>query len=697
MADIRKQGDFLQADFFNNVGGLNTTDSPFRVQDTQAIQGYNYDYLYTGGFRKRFANTLLNSTPDSLTRTIGVGIYTDTSNSKTVLRATSTKLQTVNQSTGATTVITDDTVSAGTTPFSSTQPVVVSAFNSSSNNTTWMAGGGLSSGTIIGYNGTTYTINGAAPLAGAISVASGGAGSTTLSTNTYYYAVVAYKASTGATSNAALDVSYSSTAGNFADVQLNGITAYDTTKYTQIWIYRSSAGGTTAFTTGDLVAKIAYNGTTYTVASGSGSIVSTSKYRDNGSYISTSTNVPRAGGTSLDNSVLPSGTYNCITTYRRRLVAATGTTLYFSDLNKPESWPAANTITIPSGGPITGLAVINFNTPTTSGANEFLAVFQERQLWLITGSTFTTLTSGNVVLQTADIQLLFVDYVGCPAHNLIVNANGFLFWIDYRGVYLWDGSNKPIYASRLIEYDFGPDGDFDLTNIQYGTGTFYRKQNEVVWFLSSKTYGVNLMALKMDLRLSLANIETALAGRILEAVFIKDTFPNSVYGASSVIISSAETLFASGDDGYIWKMYDNLNSDNATGVQFSYRTRPNDMGMMGTTKRYHKVIAWCQEGNLNNLTLNFWTNYRTLDTYKSTVSEQITSQVSAAIWDQSTWDVSYWDQIAKTYNPVVFNLSSGDMGTEGEAITLEFIQNNVQSPVTIAGYSIIFSVAGLRE
>lgn len=699
-SEQRKQGDFLQADFFNNVGGLNTTDSPFRVLDEQATGGANYDYLYTGGFRKRYGNTLLNSSANSPTGTNGLGIFSNAAGTKTILRSTNSVLQTINQTTGAGTTVTDDTVASGTSLFTSTQPVVFSQFDTTSAMATWMAGGGQASAALHGYYGSKYTQNGAAALAGSISTSDGGAGTATFSANTYWYSVVAYKASTQVTSNAALDKSYTvSTGTNNTDIQLSAITAYDTTKYTQIWIYRSAAGGSTGFTTGDLVAKISYNGTTYTVTEGSGSIVSTSKYRDTGSYISTSTSVPRAGSTTLDNSVLPAGTYNVVTSYRRRLVTAYNSTLCFSDINKPESWPTANTLTIPSGGPITALGVINFNTPEASGdPSELLVVFKERETWLVRGSTFVTLSTTNIgVILEADIQLIYVDAVGCPGAKLVTNANGFLFWLDYRGAYFWDGANKPIYCSRLIEYDFGPDGDIDLSNLSTGSAVFLRKQNEVIWVLSSKTYGVNKLALKMDLRLSLGDIGNAVLGRILEGVFIKDTYPNNVYGMASTIVSAAEILYGAGNDGYNWKMYDNLNADNATGIQFSYQTRPLDLGSRSTTKRYHKVIVWCQEGNINNLTLNFWTSYRILDSYKSSVSEQITNQVSTAIWDQSTWDNSYWDQIYKTYNPVVFNLASAEQGTEGEALTLQFVQTDTSSPVTIAGFSVIYSLAGLRN
>lgn len=684
MATQRKHGDFIQADFFSNVGGLNNSDSPFKVKDNQAVLGANYDYTQTGSFKKRHGNTQLNSSADAVLPSTGLFAHNTNAGVKTLLRATSSKLQTINTSTGASTNVADDTVSASTTAFTSTQPVVFSGFSTASINSTWMAGGGAGTGKILGYNGTNFTVNGASPFAGALTAASGGAGGTTLSTGNYYYAVVAYKASTAANSNAALDVLYAATAGEYTDLQLSGITAYDTTKYTQIWIYRSAVAGSTAFTTGDLVAKIAYNGTTYTVASGAGSIVSTSKYRDTGSYLSTAANVPRAGNTLLDNSIIDStGTFNVLTTYKRRLVSATGSTLSFSDVNKPESWPTANIITIPSGGNITALGIISFSTPTTTATDEFLVVFKEKELWIITGTTFGA---------SGDIALKFIDAVGCVAQPAFVLANGFAYWTDYRGFYLWDGSGKPIYISVPIESDFTVDGDFDLTAWSKVVGVFSRRTNQVIWAVPSKAYGAQKLLCKLDLRLSLPGVSTALSGRILEGVWIKDTLSYNVYAQHSTLISSDEVHYAAGNDGLIWKMYDNINSDNGTAISFTYRTRPEDFGLTNSTKRYHKVIVWCKENSTSNLSLKFWNGYKALAADATTRVEAIAQHVTSATWDQATWDFADWDAIHNTYNPVVFNLDA-----EGEALILEFRQTEVNVPLTIAGYSVLYSIAGLRE
>lgn len=684
MLSQKETGNLIQADFFNLLGGLNNTDSPFKVAQEQAIAGYNYDYVSTGGIKKRKAHTLLNASADAQTNTLGIFVHsTSAASTKTVLRAAGTKLQTINQTTGASTNVTSDATGASTTAFSSTQPVVFSQFNTSSADTTWMAGGGVGSAVLLGYNGTTFTTNGTAiPTSSGMSSTTV-AGTQLLTTGTYYYAIAFVKNSTAAASNAACDLSVSVTSGGSNVVRLTfNITNNDTTKYSGIRVYRSAISGTSLFTAGNLIATVASSATTYD---------------DTGATAaSASDNVPRAGNTSLDNSVLGSGTYNSVTTWKRRLVTATGSTVLFSDLNKPESWPTANTITLPSGGDIKAVGVIYFSTPTTSATDEILVVFKEREMWVVTGSNFVRLTNGSgVITQDIDITLKFIDYVGCVAQNLIVFAKGFLYWIDYSGVYLWDGSAKPVYLSRLIEYDFSLDGDLDLTSLMYGCGDYLRRQNQIIWFLPSLSLGVNKLALKLDLRLTLGNssFPNSLVGRVLDAVFMKDSLTYNMYGVKSALISSSEVFYGSGNDGRIWELFDNENSENSAAVAFSYRTKSEDFGLAGVAKRFHKVIVWCRESTTNNLTLKYWTNYKLNSSYQTTLNVVVSNQVTNAVWDQATWDSAYWDENLVTFRPVVFNLS----GAEGDSITLEMDQGSVNSPITIAGYSVFYTQVGLRK
>lgn len=455
-----KSGQFFQTDFGDNTGGTNLADSVFKITDNQASGGYNFDYILTGGIRKRLGPQTINSSPDSQVRTLGFGLYAPASGLiKALMRAAGTKLQLFDTGAPLFTPLMDDTAGAGSNPFvlGSTQTVNFSQFNNGVSNILWMAGGGATL-PIGAYSQTNYTTNGASPAAGTLIATDASspvvlkdltftkntppAGSTILikliggavagsevvtvsgttitikiqdgsstanqintayglvsaatslvtcsvsgtgsnsqnigrvaissagtwpSTSTYAYTIVYRKLSTQGLSNASLDVT--ATLLKTTDtvyLDLSGLTGLDTTLVDEIFIFRSAAAGAVNFTTGSLIAQIPSTQTSY---------VDTGPTTD----LASAQNIPRNGNLLLDNSVLPAGTYNALTMFKRRLVTSQNSTLYLSDLNKSESWPASNVITVPSAGNITGLAVISFTSPQAQTLDEILVIFKERE------------------------------------------------------------------------------------------------------------------------------------------------------------------------------------------------------------------------------------------------------------------------------------------------------------------------------
>ncbi len=705
-SSAHQQGALLQADFLDNIGGINITDSPFKVSDNECLESYNFDYISTGGIRKRQGIIKQNSSALAVTQALGLNMYIDTNNNKTILRASSSVLSSLDPNTYAATNLTEDTVSAGSTLFSSTtQPVLFNQFNSNSpdistgsGNTMWMAGGGLASLT-GSYSTTKYTVNGCPVPTGTITAVDGGSTGSTLN-GTYFWGVALYKASTQVTSNVVLDASATITSGHNASIGLSGITAYDTTKFTQIWIYKSAVSGVTGFTTGDLVAKIAYNGTTYSIVSGSGFIAG-STYTDTGSTIATPINIPRAANTLIDQSVLPTNTYKYITSWKGRLITATGSSIYLSDLNKPESWPLSNVITVPSSGPITGLAIIYFSSPSTASNDSYLAIFKDRELWILTGEALLSTTSN----PNTSWKLKFVDNVGCSSQSLIISLNGFLAWIDYRGIYLWDGRNRPVYTSRKIETLFQDNGDLNKSRLALGQGVYLRKYNQLIWYLSSNSLGNNMFIIRMDLRLTLPLFSSGGGSNTIDGVFTWDNIATGVtggvYAAFSGILPqyNDEYLLIGDDTGYTYRMYTGY-ADVLSGPQFQYTTRFIDFGSPGVTKRIHKIIVYVQDLGNYNLTLNYWADYRTATSNQSTRQTLISSNnntSATALWDIGLWDTAFWDNYTPATKPITFNLSSENNNCEGDAIKLQFQQTTVNQPVTIYGFSILYSVLGTRK
>lgn len=679
---MRQVGNFLCADYFDNTGGINTADSPFRVLDSQATGGQNFEYTLTGGFRKIKGATKVNSSADTALKTYRLALHTTSSGTKTVIRAAGRKIQAVNLSTPSFTALSEDTIAAGTDILQAdnTTPVVSSQFNTTSVNTHWLAGGGMSLPYAV-YSTTKVTKNGVQELAGSIGLTvSADAGTPNFAAAGYYrYAVALRKTSTQAIGNATLFKEVNvAVATDKVTIDLTSLTAFDTTKYDKIYIYRSAVSvtsvGNVAFTTGDLIAQATSTDTSYV---------------DKGEYISTSQNVPQAGNTVLDNSVLPAGTYNTLAVYKRRLVTASGSTLYLSDLNKPESWPTVNTITIPSGGPITGLAVISYNTPSSSTIDELLVIFKEQETWVLTGTT-ADITDANA------FSLKFIDTVGCAGQSLIVKANGYLAWMDYRGIYMWSGTGSPIYCSRLIGDIFKEDGVIDKSKLSLGWGDYYRNRDLIVWVVSTITEGEQMFSIKLDTRLTLPQISNNLGGRVIDAVLMQDVLTSPLYAGAAIVPSTEEMLLTGDNAGHIYKRFDSY-TDSGGAIDFRYESKYFDMGSPGLAKRYHTVIAWVEDTSDEELVLDFWTRYTFGEGEQGTVSAQISSQVAEALYDLAYYDSAFYDLTNRIFKPVVFHLASSQNAHEGDCIKVRFKQGSANAPVTIAGFSILFNEIALRK
>lgn len=675
----QQAGQKLSQFFFDNYGGINLSDSFLKVKDNQAIGGYNYEYTATGGITKSLCPERTSSSPDSALRSSSLALKSTKESVKSIIRTADRKFQLANLDGGSFSNLTEDTASAPSDiiPSGNTSPVLAQMFVQAECDVLWHAGGTMQA--LYGaVSDTKVTKNGADTPTGAVTASVVSGSGQWVVAGKYYYSFALKKLSTGALSNAALDVQVTTSAlTDKVVLNFSGLTGLDATKYSHIYIFRSALSGALGFTVGDLVTVIPTSQTTYI---------------DTGLYSATAVNVPRSGNVLLDNGVLPSGSYNSITAFKRRLVTAKDSTVYLSDLNKPESWPLTNSITIPSGGKITALAVIGYATDAAPSTDEYLAIFKENECWIITGNDYT------------DWALKFVDRAGTIAQNLVVSASGYLYFVDNRGIYIWDGAGKPMYVSRIIENLFGVNGKLDKAKLPLGQGIFFRRQNEVVWFLSHVDIGEQQFIIKLDLRNTLTQIEAGLIpNRIMDGCFLLGKVNNPVYAAASFIFptsSMQEDVAITGDDaGYVYRQFYDTAGVGANDYDFTYETKFFDMGRPRVVKRYEKVIAWVE--NLGNwdLTLDYWTDFRYADTNKNSVSVTINpnTDTSIGLWDIGAWDVATWDGYSPNVKPIVFNLTGAPFNNgEGEVLKLRFRNQNSNQPILIYGFGVIFSEVAMR-
>lgn len=678
----QKIGQFNESSYFDNVGGLNISDSVFKVRDDQSTGGTNFEYSQAGSIQKRMGHAKINTVANTELRSRGIDVFNTTLGTKTVVRAAGRKIQTFDLDSSVFTNLSQD-LTASTTdvfPASTSTTTAFAPFNTSTVSLLNFAGG--TDGIYSMYSTTKYTKNGAVPPSGtftATTIAGGGAWTVT---GTYKYGVTYLKTATNAESNtwgnptvvATVTTDVAATVAavtNSVVLTLSALTSVDTATYNRIQIYRSSVGGANGFTTGDLIATL-----TLPVVS----------YTDTGTYISTAQVIPRADSLVQDNSVLPTGTYNALTLWKRRLVTAYASTLRFSDLNTPESWPTVNEIVIPSGGPVTALASIAFTT--INGNDEYLAVFKERELWLIIGNDYT------------DVTLSFIDSVGCPSQSLIAIANGFLSWIDYKGIYLWDGNGKPIYTSKPLDAMFDIDGDIDKSLLSYGCAAYFRNKGAIYFFLPSKTYGTNGMAIKMDLRLTLPAVQSNLIGRVIDGTFTVDSSSVLLFASKSFLPSSSkeEVLLLGDASGFIYSGY-SVTADASAGIDFQYFTKFLDLGSPNITKRFHKVIVWVDTVGNWDLTLDYWAGYKAALPLKSTLNQPISTlkDNATALWDVAAWDVAFWDDASFRLSGLVYNLNNTDGNSEGDCIRLRLRNSGADQPVNISGYTVVWTEKALGK
>lgn len=675
----RKEGQFLVEDFFLNAGGLNTADSPFLVEATQCTGGQNFDYIRRGGLQKRAGHTKLNSVADTQLKTIGLGLWDKPGSVREVIRSAGQKIQNYDPNAVTFTDMTEDTTAAGSNFWSggTEVPVVSTMFNTATSGILWMAGGGASS--LYGaYSDTKITQNGVEATSGTSSGSAAATGGSFPSTGVYRYAFSLYKAATGAEGNAGTECAVTiSATTDTVTLDLSSLGAIDTAKYTKLYIYRSAVGGAVGFTTGDLVKELDIS---------AGVPASTT---DTGTSLESSVTVPRAGSAVLDNSPLSVTDPRSLALFQRRLVTASRSTVYLSDVNKSESWPTLNQITIPSGGDITGLAVISRNTSASSSSEEILCVFKQRELWIITGDDLTTW------------RLKFIDNSGCPNQPLIVQANGYLAWFTHRGGYLWDGSAKPVYLTQPIEDKFQRGGDIDKSKITQGFGVFAQGRNEIQWYLSSGTEGTQKVCFKLDLRLTLNQAATGLNERQVKGVFTPDVTGFSVYAGLSYLSSStaSEESFVLGDNtGFLYSAY-SATSEAGASYDMEYVTPFLDLGSVGSAKRVSKVVLWVLDSGSFDINLDFWSGYRYTDADASSQSLRVSANLEGAslVWGVGEWGENYWGTSSQKIKSLVYNLSSSKNNTEGDAFRFRISQSGSTDTVVIYGFSVYYTELTLRK
>lgn len=665
----RQDGQFIAVDFFENTGGLETSNSPFLAHPECASGGFNFDYVQKGALRKRKGPLLLSAADGSAT--LGLGFYNDQNSIRDIIRYTAGGITVFNQSDWSSTPISHETPS---TALTLPNRVVSTMFTSPTTNVLWCPN--LTQGLLGIYKtqtGYKLTKNGAADVSDGKLIASLSTGSGVfLATGTYRYTVTATKKS-GAEGNAALEATIDVT--DTSRIVLVTLTnTLDPNIYSKVSIYRSFVNGSALFTVGSLIAEIT-------------TISPTITFNDTGASIVDNQLIPRVNSTIRDYSELPTGNVKAVTTFKGRLVTAIGSTLYLSEESNPEAWPTANRLPLQTGGDITALASVSFTTQFSSTTDEYLCIFKQNECWVLSGNSLD------------DWVLKKIDDSGVSHQALVTQANGFLTWLNYRGLFLWNGSDKPAYISQNFEDLFQKRGIIKKDAFSESFVLYCPTRNEVQWYLQDATQtDEHTFTLKLDLRLTQLGQEQTLVERKMQGVVTPDRYPIQLSAGVCFIPdpnAPDEQVLVSDIHGAIYLAY-GATSDNTDTITFNYLTQNLDMGSRGHAKRYHKVVAWVKKTTALTLGLKWWVGYVPQSSAYGSRSESVTGTTNSLVWDSGDWDEKNWANSDTEIVPITFNLSSSGTNSEGDCIQLQFEESS-KNEFILYGFTVYYTDMSLRK
>lgn len=666
MANTRQEAQLITAEFFDNTGGLETSNSPFLSHPDCASGGFNFDYVQRGAIRKRKGHALLNSGDGS--PTYGLGFFNDSKSNRAIVRFKQGQAQLVSSGDWSYSNISHEL------PGSTVEAVdrVVSNMFTGNGEALWFANRTRKLGGVYKTDtGFTITDNGVTNMAtGSLTAALNTTASTFVAAGTFRYVATAVK-HTGSEGNAALEVAFNVT-DPAKGVLLTLTNNLSPSVYKKVNIYRSAINGAEGFTVGDLVAELT-------------TITPTMTFIDTGTSIVETQPVPRAYSVVADYSELPDGVYKGVHQFKRRLVTFSGSTLYLSEEGNAEAWPQTNRITLPTGGNITCVIPISFTTQYSSAADEHLCIFKQNELWVLTGSDYT------------DWEVKYIDDSGVSNQSLATQCNGFISWVNYRGAFLWNGSDKPTYISQNIENLFQRGGTIKKDSFSESFVTFYKSRNEVQFYLQDNyTVTSHSYTLKLDLRLTQLGTESTLIDRKLDGIFTPDLVPIRMT-AGIVYIPDAdapeEVMLLGDENGALYHAYSALTDAN-TPISLNYLTQNLDMGSRGTNKRFHKVVVWVKKVSGIQVGLEWWVNYRDLSSTPGSITQTapVTSS-NSLIWDSGNWDEKVWDNTTLDMLPITFNLFANN---DGDCIQLRLSESS-NKELVIYGYTIHYSQGTLRK
>lgn len=281
----------------------------------------------------------------------------------------------------------------------------------------------------------------------------------------------------------------------------------------------------------------------------------------------------------------------------------------WSELNNPESWPAANYNPFQH---LTGQTGVGFGK-----IGDQLYVFFDKSI------SQMAYTGDSVV---PFVFPMVVPDMGAVSGGSIVSVDSACFFLNEKGPYFFDGGSRPQYIGYPIE---GTWRTVNTSRLQYAIGTHNPLYNEVWWSFSTgsgTTYDTTIVYNYVNQTWSIFQwgITATCYG----------SFPYSL--PTTPIIGSS--------NGYVFRGNYSTATDGGTAIDGYVDTKPSGLGNPRETKRIREIqLAVSAESSADNQ-LVVMTGY---DLAQPASIKTVSLSSSGAEWNSAIWGVDLWASVGR--------------------------------------------------
>lgn len=309
----------------------------------------------------------------------------------------------------------------------------------------------------------------------------------------------------------------------------------------------------------------------------------------------------------------------------------------WSDLNAPETWPAANFNDLLNQG---GQFGVGFG-----GIGDQMYAFLNGSIWQIsyTGDDVTPFTF-----------VIAHPSVGAISRHAIVAVDGRIFFAGNRGIYVFDGGT-PRYIGQPVEGFWRTINKARLANV---VGVVNERDNEVRFSFSTGSGTTNDTTICFDY--------------VRETWAVDDGYQPTFWAVLPETLP-LQPVFGTAA-GRVQQINTGLFSDDGTAITAYCKTKPLDFGDPGRKRKVRKLVAVVDTSSVSDATVTFRVGY---DLAVPAGDATAGVAVGGAVFDVAIFDT---DVFAQEGQKIIFSRPMG----HGHFFQGEFRNAQLSVPMTVS-------------